>query len=263
MKKSFTIITLLILLATTGLAMGESPTTPLTLEGLQSKVNNKLLQMDQDTALAAQELALPKLAKDQSKIINQLYRKHTSIIDCAIIDINGKISFIEPKKYQSSEGLMVSQPDQLLKIKETQKPIFSNLFKAAEGFYAVSLAYPILTEEKEIKGFLSVVLQPDALIRKNLLSFKSDKSVEVLAIQTDGRIIYDKDILQVGKMTFSDPSYQSYSSLLELAKRITQEASGQGNYEFTKQGETTTSEKVSAWTTISLHNTSWRLIISK
>jgi hypothetical protein len=62
--------------------------------------------------------------------------------------------------------------------------------------------------------------------------------------------------MQTGKMTFSDPVYQSYPTLLELANRMTLEASGTGSYTFPVK-------KVSEWATVSLHGTEWRVIVSQ
>ena len=64
-------------------------------------------------------------------------------------------------------------------------------------------------------------------------------------------------------MTFSDPLYQSYPNLLDLANKITQQPAGSGAYTFPAGPGQPAVNKISEWATISLHGTEWRLIISK
>lgn len=265
MKKA-ALLSLFILVLFTALpvlAMGQPPQPPNVLE-LQSKIFNALNQMDIDLAQAAKQLSSLELdGEAASQILQKLYAYHPSAVDIATIDLEGNLLLIEPEKYKESEGENISNQPHFDMLKITQKPVLSEMRKTVEGFYAVSLAYPIFSQNKPI-GFVSIVLKPDALMRKTIQNFISGfSSMEVLAIQKDGRIIYDKDFQQIGKMTFSDPLYQSYPALLALAKKITQQTSGTGIYDFSVKSGKEPVKKAAEWATIGLHGTEWRLVLSE
>jgi len=258
------ILPLLCLLSSSTLAMGE-PSRPPTLLELQRKAEAELNSMDRDMAQAARSLsATGLLGRETSRILQKIYDDHPSAVDVATIDLKGRLLLIEPEKYKSSEGESIADQPHFITLKNTEKPVMSKIFKTVEGFYAVSLAHPILSAEGKPIGFISMVFQPDALIRNIVKPTEvSGLTLEVLAIQKDGRIVYDKDVLQVGKMTFTDPAYQDHPSLLKLAQIITREASGLGIYEYPAQYGREPLKKEAEWDTVSLHGTEWRLILSR
>lgn len=248
---------MLLSLAVPVLAMGQPPPVP-TVSELANKISAELGQMDSELAQAAKELANTGLSGEATTtILSHLYRDHSSIVAASTINPDAQLVQIFPSRYSYSQGQSISDQAQWPIMKSTQQPILSGMFKTVEGFYATSLAYPILSSQGELIGFVSLVFKPDVLMRNIITPLVTGlSSVEVLAIQQDGRVIYDRDIMQIGKMTFSDPVYQSSPSLLELANRMTLEASGTGTYTFPVK-------KVSEWTTVGLHGTEWRLIVSQ
>jgi hypothetical protein len=256
---SFFII--LALSASQALAMGTAPPV----KDLGERISLELHRLDDDLEEAAGQLSTTGLRGEKaSNILLNLYKEHYSIIDIATIDLDGNLVLIEPAKYKGAEGKNITDQSHFAQIKTTNKPVLSEMFKTVEGFYAVSLAYPIISEEKNLIGFVSAVLQPNALARKVIESSLSDfPEIEAMIIQKDGRIIYDRDILQVGKMTFSDPLYQSSPSLLALAASVTKEAEGTGSYIFQAGWGKEPVKKDAEWTTISLHGIEWRLLLSK
>lgn len=245
-------------------AMGQPPQPP-GISELQEKISAELNQMDNDVAQAARQLPSLGLQSDATaRILQQLYDRHSSVVAASTFDTDGNLLLVQPDKYKYSEGKNISDQPHFPRLKSSGKPVLSSMFMTVEGFYAVSLAYPVFSSEGQLIGFVSVVLQPYALMR-NIIQprMAGFPSIETLAIQTDGRVIYDKDILQVGKMTFSDPLYQSYPGLLELAQRIAHTESGEGSYIFPASLGKDPVKKATTWTTISLHGTEWRLVLSR
>ena len=51
-------------------------------------------------------------------------------------------------------------------------------------------------------------------------------------MQKDGRVLYDPDPSQLGKMLFDDPMFKPYPQLLTLGKEMVAERSGKGSYVF-------------------------------
>ena len=53
-----------------------------------------------------------------------------------------------------------------------------------------------------------------------------DRSVEVWLMQKDGRILYDADKEEIGRMLFKDPMYQGYPESLARARKIAEDRAG-------------------------------------
>jgi hypothetical protein len=260
----YKLILLFLLFSTAVYAMGQAPHLPGIIE-LQDQLQSQLNQMDSDLAQAAQQLSAVGIrGSATAKILQKLYNTYSSAVDIATIDLDGRLAWIEPDTYKKSIGQDISGQPHFISIQKTGKPVLSQLFKTVEGFNATSLAYPVNSAQGKPIGYVSIVFKPDAFLGNMIKKYIANlPQVEALAIQKDGKVIYDKDLLQIGKMTFSDPLYQSYPNLLDLAKKITQQPAGSGAYTFPAGPGQPAVNKSSEWTTISLHSTEWRLIISK
>jgi len=264
MQKQLLLLMLLLVLVGPVLAMGTRPHLPGIVD-LQAAISADLNKMDADLALAAKELSAAGLqGAATNKILQRLYDDHRAAVDAATIDLSGTLLTIQPRRYKNSEGRSVSDQAHFIAVKNSRQPTLSKLFRAVEGFLAVSLIQPVNSDRGEPLGYVSIVFKPDALIGNIIRPYVSNvPSVEVLAIQADGQIIYDKDLRQVGKMTFSDPDYQAYPDLLDLARKIVRRHRGTGTYTFPAGPGPAPVKKSTEWTTISLHGLDWRLIISK
>ena len=240
--------------------MGTAPHLPGIMD-LRGEIADELNSMDSDLAQAAQQLSTIGIFGGSSAILLDIYNKHSSIVDVATIDPEGYLITIQPDRYKSAEGQRINEQPHFMEVTKTGRPAMSGMFKTVEGFYAASLIYPVANLKGQTIGYVSIVFKPDALMGNIIKQYKS--SVEAFALQKDGRVIYDRDILQIGKMTFSDPAYQNYPDLLRLAARITAEASGTGAYTFPVGISGAPAKKATEWTTIALHGVEWRLVVSK
>jgi len=262
MKNQF--IILLLLIAAPVFAMGQAPHLPGVIK-LQNLVSAQLIQIDNATAQAAQDLTNTGLRGDGAgQVLNNLYNTVPSAVDIATIDLKGNLLLIKPDKYQSYAGQNVSGQSHIAKIKKNDKPVMSRIFKTVEGFYATAIVFPVYSKHGKLSGYVSMVFKPDALMGNIIQPYLSNmESVEAMIVQQDGRVIYSKDIMQIGKMTFSDPLYQPYPNLLNLAHRVTTQASGTGTYQFPAGPGKATVNKMTEWTTVSLRDVEWRIIVSK
>jgi hypothetical protein len=266
MKKIFVPLCLLLALLLAParvLAMGTPPHLPGIID-LQAKIAAELVSLDSDLAAAARQLSTVGLFSNSSDILRKIYDNHSSVVDAATINPEGFLMTIQPSRYKAAEGQRINEQAHFMEIQKTGRPVMSGVFKTVEGFYAASIIYPVVNLKGQTIGYVSVVFKPDALMGKFIKPYLSPlSSVEAFALQKDGRVIYDHDIMQIGKMTFSDPAYQSYPDLLRLAARITAEPSGAGTYTFPVGRNGAPGKKATEWTTIALHGIEWRLVISK
>jgi hypothetical protein len=255
---------LLTLTAASATAMGSAPQPPSVTE-LQTKIQTELTRMDLLAQQAAAKLALTDLrGPEAKKVLLDLHDKVGSAIVASSISLDGILLAVEPSARYSS-GIGQSVTDQYLyqTLKSTNKAAMSPAFKAVEGFYAAAIGYPIVSQpDGQVAGFLSLLFQPDALIRKAVADLGSAATFEAFAIQLDGKIVYDKDILQVGRQTFSDAGYAEFPSLIAFARQLTAEAAGAGAYQYTDRRTGKVVTKAASWATVGLHGTVWRLVIS-
>jgi hypothetical protein len=264
MKRSFITGTLLIVTAVAALAMGSAPQPPAAAD-LRSPVQAELDRMNGVMKLAAIKLAATDLkGLDARQVLYDVYNNVGSAIVVSSISLDGILLAVEPSaRYSSGVGQNITDQALFQTLRATNSPALSKMFKAVEGFNAVALGYPVVSQpDNKTIGYTTLVFQPDALIRKIVKDLTGPVTFEALAIQLDGEVIYDRDVLQVGKMTFSDPSYAAFPSLIAFAKQVVATPEGTGHYEFLNRDRATSVQKQAAWATVGLYGTEWRLIIS-
>ncbi|MCU0641342.1 MAG: hypothetical protein MUC35_04560 [Candidatus Margulisbacteria bacterium] len=261
MKQAIATLLLVLALATAGLAMGSAPQPP-SVAQLQPKVQAELDNMERLLRQAAIDLAATdRQGPAARQILLDLHEQVGSAIVASTISPDGILLAVEPAaRYPAGPGQSVTDQALYQTLKRTGQPTLSGMFKAVEGFQAVALGYPIVSPGGKISGFTTLLIQPDALVRKAVADLTGTGTFEAVALQLNGEVIYDKDILQVGKMTFSDAGYAAFPSLIVFARRVTAEASGRGSYEYRQSGRTVTKE--AEWATVGLHGTIWRLVVA-
>lgn len=223
-----------------------------------------LNKIDFDLFNAAHELSNTDLKGNEArKILRTLCALKPYAIDCATIDRNGRMLAIEPAEYSKFEGTDISKQEQIIRLHGSRKPVVSNVSRMVEGFDAVDFEYPVFSSEGEFTGSVSLLIRPESLLSATIVPAVQGLSVEVWAMQKDGRIIYDRDADKIGRMLFDDPLYKPSPQLFTLGKRVAAESSGSGTYEFVVKGEKVPVKKAAYWSTVGLHGTEWRLIVTR
>ena len=82
-------------------------------------------------------------------------------------------------------------------------------------------------------------------------------------MQPDGLIFYDQDKMEIGRNLFTDQLYEPFEELRVLGSEISQKESGLGEYSFFSRGMNTVVMKEVKWSSVGLHGTQWRLILTK
>lgn len=110
-------------------------------------------------------------------------------------------------------------------------------------------------------GTVNVLIRPETMLAAIISPVVQGMPVDVWLKQKDGRILYDPEATEVGRMLFEDPVYKPYPQLLALGTLIAREKSGTGRYEFLGWGLQKPVMKDAYWTTVGLHGTEWRLVV--
>lgn len=228
---------------------------------MQSEITAALEGLDDRLAYAAFDLGSTGLNDAAAHaVLANLSGTDPSIVDCTVSDAGGTIVAAEPAAYRDVEGADIWGQAHVRHVLATKRPIMSEVITVAEGFPAAVITAPIFTNESLFVGFASVVFRPYDLIAGVAGPATNGTSCQVMVIQTDGRVLYDTDPTQVGRLTFEDPLYADYPDLLDVARRVADERYGTATYGFAADGEEAVQKKT-AWTTTGLHGTEWRVAV--
>ncbi|WP_028572127.1 ABC transporter substrate-binding protein [Desulfonatronum lacustre] len=235
---------------------------PMLLEKTSQQLEDIFQEMDQDIALAARKLSKTGLAGEPAaSILQELYAKNPHAYNCVTVDAEGIIVNVAPDRYLDVIGEDISQQEQIVRLHSTRQPVLSQAVKMVEGFVGIDLEHPVFNLENEFIGSVSILAKPDffgSIISQKVSNFP----VEMFVIQKDGVMVYDINEQEIGKNVFLDPLYQTYPSLLAVARRIAAEPDGRGRYRFLDKNMQEEVVKNIVWTTVGLHGTEYRLALA-
>jgi len=227
---------------------------------LQSDITVALEALDGRLAHAAFELGKTDLSDAAARgILANLSATDASIVDCTASDADGTILAAEPAAYHDIEGAAVGGQAHVRHTLATKRPSMSTVITVAEDLPATVIAAPVFTNESRFTGFASIVFRPEVLIAGIAGPAANGTPYQVMVVQLDGRVIYDTDPTQIGKMTFEDPLYADYPDLLDVARRVAEGRYGTATYGFAASGQTV--QKEITWTTTGLHGVEWRVAV--
>jgi hypothetical protein len=235
---------------------------PPILSDLEKEITAQIDKMDKDVAQVAKSLSGVGLKTAWTRqMLGDLCRTYPYTVDCSFVDRSGRMVLVEPGEYGKFEGSDISAQEQVIRLHKTKKPVMSNAFGAVEGFDAVDLEYPVFSPAGEFEGSVSLLFRPESLLSHILTPVLQGMPVEAFVMQTDGRILYDEDKEEVGRMLFNDPLYKPFPQLLALGTLVCREENGAGTYDFKQKGSEKLVKKDAHWTTVGLHGTEWRLVV--
>jgi hypothetical protein len=241
----------------------ESSSMPPILSELEKETRVALDKINTAVAAASTDLSGAGLeGPDARDILNNLCGVVPYAVDCATVDLKGRMVTVEPAGYRKFEGSDISKQEQIVLIQKSRRPVMSKVFRAVEGFDAIDIEYPVFSPEGEFIGSASLLMRPDSLFSAVVTPMVQGLPVDVWVMQKDGRIIYDPDTEEIGRMLFDDPLYASFPELLSLGKTIVRKKSGSGSYEFLGRDLKGPVRKDACWATVGVLGTEWRLVVT-
>ncbi len=246
----------------TGAPSADAEIPPILAE-LAKETSARLDKVDAELAAAAKGLAKTGLRGTEArKILGDLCRSIPHAVDCTAVDGAGRMVTVEPGDYRRFEGADISGQEQVARLLRTGKPVMSSVIRTVEGFDAVDIEHPVFSPKGSFMGAVSVLIRPESMLSAVAADLVRGLPIDVWAMQKDGRIIYDPDQEEVGKMLFSDPIYKPFPQLLSLGESVTRERDGRGGYQFLGRGLKKPVSKDAFWTTVGLYGTEWRIVVT-
>jgi len=126
----------------------------------------------------------------------------------------------------------------------------------------VAFHYPIFSPDSRFAGSVSALFAPEYLFSSIIEPVASNLPVDIFLMQTNGLMIYDMDIKQIGLNVFRDPLFKPFPELIDLAKKVAAANEGSGGYRFYRKVGEKPVTKVAYWRTVAIHGATWRLVIT-
>ncbi len=221
------------------------------LKQIKDKISNNLGQTDKELFGVARDLSSAGIDTFEARIILRKFLKAQRwALDCATLDLSGRMVLVEPRIYKGFEGTDISKQEHIVLLYDTKKPVFSKMFPSAENCDTISFAYPVFSASGEFIGAVSLLIRPQFLIEPIIMSIVKRSAIEVWVMQPDGLMVYNQDVAEIGKNVFKDDIYKTFPGFVSLCEKIAQEENGSGSY-LTKDA---------VWDTVSINGLKWRIV---
>lgn len=234
------------------------------LEKAKEGISVTLNSIDAGLSTVTKDLSGVDFNSDKARqILKGLCKDRDYLIDCSIIDKSGKMIVVEPQEYKRYEGSDLSRQDQVIAVRQSKKPVFSDVFRSVEGIESVVFEYPIFSNKNDFLGSVSMLVRQEALAADVVMSLVADKQCKIWIMQKNGLIVYDPDPDQIGRNIFSNEMFKPFKDLVDFSRTVAMEKEGAGSYDFYAKGleDKTVVKKYVAWDTVSLYGTDWRIVV--
>jgi hypothetical protein len=228
---------------------------------LQRSIQGRLDRMDRELSRAAEELSRTGLSGDRTRaVLARLCVRHPELVDACTVDMKGRMITVEPRSHRDFEGSDISRQEQVIRLHRTKRPVLSLAFHAVEGFEAVDLEWPVFSSGSEMIGSVSLLMRPQDLLGAIVRPTTRETPIHLWVIQTDGRILYAENAVEIGRNLLREPRRRQGSRLRSPGPTIVTARSGSGMFPVPGQARGHGVEGRWSWVTVGLHGTEWRVI---
>jgi hypothetical protein len=227
----------------------------------RQKVSEEFNRLDTSLKRAAETLGTTGLTDDRARsALRELCGAFSYAVDCSAVDATGRMVTVEPAPFRKFEGSDISNQQQVERVKDSRKPVLSDVFRAVEGFEAADVEYPVTAPDGQFIGSVSLLFSPSRLLGDIIRPLTEGTPFNIWVMEKTGRILYDVDMPQIGLNLFTSHLYRPYGRLVRLGRRIAYQPEGSGVYQFKSQKSKKAVAKKAFWQTVSLYGSEWRLV---
>lgn len=229
------------------------------LERVTSDITDELNHIREQNRISAEALAKTDLSGEtagtilNAKLDNVTYG-HSSLI----ISPDNVVLQAAPAQYRDLVGLNLSYQPETRYANEKQSPVVSDIFYLEEGFYGISISYPVFSNENEYLGYTDVTIYPDEFFRGIITPFTELTGYEVFIIQKDGLTIYETNEVETGKNILTDPLYDT-PEMRNVSQAVIDNPDGTITYTFWNRFWNKEVLRQALWTTFYPDNQEWRV----
>jgi len=222
---------------------------PAALETARRNILVEFSRIDLELKRAAERIGTAGLTGDGARAtLEDLVKALPYAVDVAAIDSTGKMVTIEPAAYRHFEGSDISDQEQVKRILDRRMPVMSAVFRTVEGLEATDVEYPVFGSGGAFLGSVSLLFSSEKLLDAALVPSAGGKS-SIWVMETGGRILSHPEKSRIGTNFLAWDRLRAEEKLRRLAER------------FASEGEGRDAGRGAIWTTASLYDTAWRLIV--
>ena len=138
----------------------------------------------------------------------------------------------------------------------------SDIFYLEEGFYGISISYPVFSEESDYLGYTDVTIVPEEFLRPIIVPFTEQTGYEIFIIQPDGLTVYETSEVEIGTNILTDPLYDS-PEMKNLSQAVVTNKVGTAEYSFWDKDWNNQVQKETIWKTLVFDQQEWRIGIAR
>ncbi|MDO5844103.1 MAG: PDC sensor domain-containing protein [Methanocorpusculum sp.] len=208
---------------------------------------------------AADSAALGNMDEYSAKqALAVLYQRAPLVHDLLIADENGIVVAAYPDNIHIQKGMDLSAyPPNKETFTETDIYL-SEYMTAQNGQKVYLLSVPIKIDGK-YAGYVSLSFDPYRLFGEKQQEI-SEKGLGLMVTQTDGILVYDRDIWESGKNSLTDPAY---TDIQKTISNVCGNVSGHDFYSFYADETAEVVNKEIWWQTVSFGERDWRVAITQ
>ncbi len=210
--------------------------------------------------------SFPEIQKMTAKgkiVIEKYYYNHKNLIkDVTRLDTNGIIIYTTSKNKDEVIGKDVSYQKHNRIILKERVPYVSDIFKTVQGFWAISFAYPVFSDNGKFFGVISFLVDPVVISHNYLIPQNYLNQILPYLISQDGRILYSPYKNEIGDRL---SRFNKANAKMEFFSSLTH--SGQVEYSKLSFVDSTDNDNgvvkyLATVSTINLPNRKWFLVIT-
>jgi len=230
-----------------------------TLEEISGDITAAIEKIQEENQKSAQALSNTGISGEaatailDTKTSNVTYA-HSSLI----ISPDGIVTASSPSKYAGLIGKNLSYQPETRYVLEQKKPVITNIFLLEEGFYGISISYPIFSKDQDYLGYTDITIRPDEFFNQIIIPITEKTGYEAYINQINGTTIYENNEVEIGKNILSDPLYGS-PEMRNLSHAVIDNKSGTAVYTFWNKFWNKQVPRETVWDTLSIDNQNWRI----
>lgn len=229
------------------------------LERVTEDIADRLAEIREQNRISAEGLKETGLTGDAAgSVLHAKLDNVTNSHSSLIISPDNVVLMAAPDKYKGLIGLDLSYQAETRFANEMQSPVVSDIFYLEEGFYGISISYPIFSENDEYLGYTDVTIYPDEFFRAIITPFTEQTGYEVFIIQEDGLTVYETNEVETGKNILTDPLYDT-PEMRNVSSAVIDNKDGIITYTFWNRFWNKEVLRQALWTTLPLDNQEWRV----
>ena len=234
---------------------------PIPLLQARQQLQTEFDRIDLELSRTAVHLGKSGLTGETARLaLQDLCQKFDYAVDCAAITPKGIMTTVEPAFYHYVEGSNISQQHQVIQVMQQRRPVMSPVFRTIEGIDAADIEYPIFSSGGEQLGSVSLLILPEKMLTDHIGPIIKGLPVRLWVMEPGGRILYDRDTVQIGRNLFTSDLYHPYIQLINLAHTIASSPAGSGLFEFIRPRTNEPLQYRSSWQSVTPFGAEWRLV---